>query len=192
MYRFLATAGTNQGLARRPQRYRGTSLIRNTPLLRPYSRNMPRALWRPYGGGLFLMSEVLLYTWPVLKLSRWKLTTPPVPRQKLLSVRRQTPVPRQKLPELSRAKSCQNRKGCRASHASPPKELWRADLASCRSAPKSCRLATWRSESCRPAQSCQTAPKCCLGCVSPKCPCGCHVPFGLLVDSILRAYTPLC
>ena len=38
--------------------YRGTSLIRNTPLLGPYSRNMPRALWKPWEGGLFLMSEV--------------------------------------------------------------------------------------------------------------------------------------
>ena len=27
--------------------YRGTSLIRNSPLLGPYSRTMPRALWRP-------------------------------------------------------------------------------------------------------------------------------------------------
>ena len=25
--------------------YRGTSLIRNTPLLRPYSRTIPRVLW---------------------------------------------------------------------------------------------------------------------------------------------------
>ena len=41
--------------------YRGTSLIRNTPLLGPYSRTMPRALWRSKGGGLFLMSEVTLY-----------------------------------------------------------------------------------------------------------------------------------
>ena len=40
--------------------YRGTSLIRNSDPLGPYSRNMPRALWRPYGGGLFLMSEVPL------------------------------------------------------------------------------------------------------------------------------------
>ena len=26
--------------------YRGTSLIRNTPLLGPYSRTIPRVLWR--------------------------------------------------------------------------------------------------------------------------------------------------
>ena len=25
--------------------YRGTSLIRNNPLMRPYSRTMPRVLW---------------------------------------------------------------------------------------------------------------------------------------------------
>ena len=31
--------------------YRGTSLIRNCLLLGPYSRTMPRALWRPSGGG---------------------------------------------------------------------------------------------------------------------------------------------
>ena len=28
-------------------RYRGTSLIRNSAPLGPYSRNMPKALWRP-------------------------------------------------------------------------------------------------------------------------------------------------
>ena len=41
--------------------YRGTSLIRNTPLLRPCRRTMPRAVWWSGGGGLFLMSEVPLY-----------------------------------------------------------------------------------------------------------------------------------
>ena len=40
--------------------YRGTSHIRNNPPLGPYSRLMPRALWWSYGGGLFLMSEVLM------------------------------------------------------------------------------------------------------------------------------------
>ena len=30
--------------------YRGTSLIRNTPLLGAYSRHMPRALWWSQGG----------------------------------------------------------------------------------------------------------------------------------------------
>ena len=43
-------------LAQQPQRerglaecgvYRGTSLIRNNPFLRPYSRTMSRAIWRP-------------------------------------------------------------------------------------------------------------------------------------------------
>ena len=42
--------------------YRGTSLIRNTPLLGHYSRTIPRVLWLSYGWGLFLMSEVPLYT----------------------------------------------------------------------------------------------------------------------------------
>jgi len=37
--------------------YRGTSLIRNSPPLEPYSRPMPRALCCPGGGG-FRMSEV--------------------------------------------------------------------------------------------------------------------------------------
>jgi hypothetical protein len=41
--------------------YRGTSLIRNSADLGPYSRVMPRALWWSQGGGLFLMSEVPLY-----------------------------------------------------------------------------------------------------------------------------------
>ena len=41
--------------------YRGTSLIKNHPLLGPYSRPMPRTLRWSYGGGLFFMSEVPLY-----------------------------------------------------------------------------------------------------------------------------------
>jgi len=32
------------------QAYRGTSLIRNTPLLGPYSRTIPRVLWWCQGG----------------------------------------------------------------------------------------------------------------------------------------------
>ena len=45
---------------RAPVGYRGTSLIRNSATLGPYSRNTPRALWWSYGGGRFLMSEVPL------------------------------------------------------------------------------------------------------------------------------------
>ena len=41
--------------------YRGTSLIRNSLPLRPCSRTKPRALWRAYGGSLFLKSKVSLY-----------------------------------------------------------------------------------------------------------------------------------
>ena len=42
--------------------YMGTSLIKKTPLLGPYSRTILRVLWRSYGagGGLFLMIEVHL------------------------------------------------------------------------------------------------------------------------------------
>ena len=41
--------------------YRGTSLIRNTPLLGPYNRRtMPRGICWSQGGGRFLMSEVPL------------------------------------------------------------------------------------------------------------------------------------
>ena len=40
--------------------YRGTSLIRNSAPLGPYSRTMPRALWWSMGGVLFLVSEVPL------------------------------------------------------------------------------------------------------------------------------------
>jgi len=36
---------------RTPQLNRSTSLKRNTPLLGPYSRTMPRVLWRSWGGG---------------------------------------------------------------------------------------------------------------------------------------------
>ena len=39
-------------------KYRGTSLIRNRAPLGPYGRTMPRTLWE----GVFLMSEVTLYT----------------------------------------------------------------------------------------------------------------------------------
>ena len=42
-------------------RYRGTSLISNSPPLGPYSRTMPRALWWSWGGGVFLMNEVPLH-----------------------------------------------------------------------------------------------------------------------------------
>ena len=38
----------------------GTSLMRNTPLLGPYSRTMPEVIWWSYGGGLFLVSEAPL------------------------------------------------------------------------------------------------------------------------------------
>ena len=38
--------------------FRGTPLIRNSPLLGPYSKTMPMVV---LGGGLFLLSEVLLY-----------------------------------------------------------------------------------------------------------------------------------
>ena len=37
------------------------ALIRNSPLLGPYSRIVPRAYGGPRGGVLLLMSEVLLY-----------------------------------------------------------------------------------------------------------------------------------
>ena len=41
--------------------YRGTLLIiRNRHPVGPYSRTMPRLLWRPWGGGRFLMSGVPL------------------------------------------------------------------------------------------------------------------------------------
>ena len=42
--------------------YRGTSTIRNSARLGPYSRNMPRALWWSWGGSRFVLSEVPLYT----------------------------------------------------------------------------------------------------------------------------------
>ena len=44
------------------RRYRGTSFIRNTPLLGQYSRTIPRVLRWSYGGWLFLISEVPLYS----------------------------------------------------------------------------------------------------------------------------------
>ena len=44
-----------------PPTYRGTSLIRYSAPLEPYSRTMPRALRWSLGGGVFLMNEVPLY-----------------------------------------------------------------------------------------------------------------------------------
>ena len=41
-------------------RYRGTSLIRTFPLLGPYNRNMPMALWQSSAGGRYIMIEVPL------------------------------------------------------------------------------------------------------------------------------------
>ena len=41
--------------------YRGTSLENRHPV-GPYSRTMPKLLWRSWGGGRFLMSEVPLYS----------------------------------------------------------------------------------------------------------------------------------
>ena len=43
-----------------PIGYRGTSLMRNSASVGPYSRNVPRALWWSLREGLFLMSEVPL------------------------------------------------------------------------------------------------------------------------------------
>ena len=37
--------------------YRGTSLVRNNPLLGSYSRTLPKVLWWSYGGGLHLNRE---------------------------------------------------------------------------------------------------------------------------------------
>ena len=45
-----------------PSGYRGTLLMGNTTLLGPYSRTVPRALWWSKGGGLFLLSEVPLFS----------------------------------------------------------------------------------------------------------------------------------
>ena len=54
----------------------GTSLIRNIAPLGPYSKAMSRALWWPSrGGGLFLMSEVPLYTETARRGARGR--TPP-------------------------------------------------------------------------------------------------------------------
>ena len=41
--------------------YRGTASIRNRLPVGPYSRAMPRAIWRSWGGALFLMIQVPLY-----------------------------------------------------------------------------------------------------------------------------------
>ena len=45
-----------------PLAFRGISLRRNTPLLGSYSRTIPRVTWCSKGGGLFVMSEVPLYS----------------------------------------------------------------------------------------------------------------------------------
>ena len=40
--------------------YRDTLLMRNNPLLEPYSMTMSWDIWWPYEGGLFLMREIPL------------------------------------------------------------------------------------------------------------------------------------
>ena len=50
--------------AQKAKGQRGTSLIRNSALLGPYSRTMHRALWWVLGGGRFIISEVPLYVSP--------------------------------------------------------------------------------------------------------------------------------
>ena len=40
-------------------RYRGPSIIRNSPLVGPYSRTIPRVLWWFWGGGCFLCARYL-------------------------------------------------------------------------------------------------------------------------------------
>jgi len=42
-------------------RYRRTSPIKNSALLGPYKKTMPRVFWKPSGRGLFLTNEVPLY-----------------------------------------------------------------------------------------------------------------------------------
>ena len=59
LYATLCTV--EKGWVRCIQRHRGTSRIRNSAPLGLYSRIMPRALWKPLGGGQFRMSEVPLY-----------------------------------------------------------------------------------------------------------------------------------
>ena len=41
--------------------YRGTSLIRTSAPLGPYSRTISRAIWWSWGKGLLLMSEIPLH-----------------------------------------------------------------------------------------------------------------------------------
>ena len=56
-YRMFGCVVEARNMAKRkvrlnPKLYRGTSLIRNSETLGPYSRTMPRALWCPWGGVL--------------------------------------------------------------------------------------------------------------------------------------------
>jgi len=62
----ITEAGTfvHHGNRHHEIKYRGTSLMRNCPPLGPYSRTMPRALRWSWGGWLFPMSEVPLYSMP--------------------------------------------------------------------------------------------------------------------------------
>ena len=62
---FTLVKGPRGSLSLKPETltflpYRGTSPIRSSAPLGPYSRTMPRALRKPEGEGLFLMSEVPL------------------------------------------------------------------------------------------------------------------------------------
>ena len=64
--------------------YRGTSMIGNSTPLGTYSRTMPEAIWWPWGGVLFLMSEEPLYMAAVLV--RTKIPTPLLSLERSLSL----------------------------------------------------------------------------------------------------------
>jgi hypothetical protein len=64
----------------RAGKYRGTSPIRNRPLLGRYSRPMPRASWWSYWGGQFLMREAPLYSCPFAKETSLGITSKKVMR----------------------------------------------------------------------------------------------------------------
>ena len=79
------------------QRYRGTLLMRNTPLLGPYSRTTSRVHVGPRGGGLFLMREVLLQR---VRHSPSPSAAAGAPRKQRVSTRGSQPVVGTKTVEL--------------------------------------------------------------------------------------------
>ena len=98
--------GEKWDVAGSPHTIRGTSLMRNSLPLGPYSRTLSRALWGPLGRVQFLVSEVFLFRC-LLQKARVSLRATPITGDEL--ARGNWPVLNQVL-----VSAISSRKHCRA------------------------------------------------------------------------------